>query len=143
MTFEEINHILQMVAMNQAGHDQAFTRIEIGIEEHSRAIKEIDQTIAVLTKSIDDQKIRHDDLMKAHEVAEARFQQFQMRFEEHMEFANAMLARISELSVNANQTYGRLERIETNLERLSESQIKTDELIKALVDRSAGNSSKN
>ena len=114
--------------------------------EHSKAIKEIDQSIAVLTKNMDEARARSeereqrsqarfDEFLKNQEMIEARFQRFETRMDDQMALANAMLSKIAELNVQANQTNGRLNRIEANIERLSEEQIKAN----GRMDRIAAN----
>jgi len=119
MTNEDIERNLKIVAENQA--------------KHSEDIKQIDENIAVLNQTMNAlAKIQreHGERFDAHI---AKIDRFEIRFDQQLNFLNSLLNHFIE---TAKRTNGRLDRIEANIERLSEAQIKTDEQIRALAQSS-------
>jgi ABC-type transporter Mla subunit MlaD len=119
MTNEDIERNFKIIAENQV--------------RHSEDIKQIDESIAVLNQTMNDlAKIQkeHGERFDAHL---AKIDRFEIRFDQQLNFLNSLLNHFIE---TGRQTNGRLERIEANIERLSEAQIKTDEQIRALAHSS-------
>jgi chromosome segregation ATPase len=126
MTNEDIERNLQLAADR--------------LVEHSKLHQENERLLAAILKSqerFEKNLSHHEEWKREMEKIASRhaviIERLDIRHEQYVENFNFFMMEMLSLKQQANQTNGRLDRVEANIERLSEAQIKTDESLKHLA----------
>lgn len=117
--------------------EQILKHASENLAEHSKAIREIDDSLAVLTKSVNEltkfQQETHEENRREWAEMKARFFQVDQRHEEFIANSKIVLDELVNTRLQFKENNGRLDRIEKNLDQLAKSQVKTDEQIKDIL----------
>jgi MoxR-like ATPase len=107
-------------------HDEALDRIESSIEQNERLLASILKSQERFEKNLS----RHDDLLEEIQKTMARhsviFERVELRHEQYLANFNIFTGELIQLKDIALKNNGRLDRIESNLDRLTELQVKSN-----------------